>query len=278
MAKPLLNDAVSSNDYYPVLDVVDEYKSSLWDAWENRQQKPFEPILRQAIQDVEHTKNRHVEYNFSISYAVGVLDGWTELMEKLYRTEEDMKKVTLELSGQGAKARMVMECLYEHDGMRHGELAAAIGSSESSLSNIMKRMLLSGSVKSVRSGRNTFYYLSEIGKRCYEQQSGGGANIASAINACFSGVMDKLVEKICDTIEDRERISRSSAADMVSVPREFRPIWDSNILDRVEVGPRFSSNGEEYLTINTIEPVVAARLSVTAGNTAAYSPVKQIAG
>lgn len=276
MAKPLLNDVVSSNDYYPVLDAVDEYKSSLWDAWENRQKESFEPVLKQTIQDVEYTKNRHVEYNFSISYAVGVLDGWTELMEKLYRTEESMKKAIQELSGQGSKARMVLECLYEHDGMRHGELATAIGSSESSLSNIMKRMLFSRAVESVRSGRNTFYYLSEIGKRCYEQQSSSGANITSAINACFGAAMEKYMKKFYDAAEEKKRLSSSSSTDMVTVPRVFRPILDDNFLDRVEVGSHLSYNGEEYLEMNTIQVKDPALMGIDVGN-AIYSLDEKIA-
>ena len=162
MAQQLLKDVVDTGDLYSVLEKTYEYEEALWMTWTDDRNGAFETTLRQAIQEIEQVKDLRPEYNISIQYQIGRLDGWTEAFERLYRAEESVSKAAGALSGLSAKAKMILECLYKNrEGMRHGELAAAIGSSDSSLTNIMKRVLLSGAVESVRSGKNTMYYLTE---------------------------------------------------------------------------------------------------------------------
>lgn len=156
-------------DLFSAMDHVEEQKEALWTAWMANGRQDFESAIRMAIQDVESLKNRYPELNVSIPYLLGKLDGYTELFERLYREEQRVYAVTEELTPQTPKARQILLYLYENDGTRHGDLAAAIGSSYSSLTNIMKKVLLSGAVEAVRSGRNTCYHLTEAGRQYCER-------------------------------------------------------------------------------------------------------------
>lgn len=152
-------------DFFSVMDHVEEQKETLWTTWTASDRQDFESVIRMAIQDVESLKNCYPELNVSVPYVLGKLDGYTELFERLYREEQRVYTVTEELAAQTPKARQILLRLYEHDGLRHGDLAAAVGSSYSSLTNIMKKVLLSGAVEAVRSGRNTCYHLTEAGRQ-----------------------------------------------------------------------------------------------------------------
>lgn len=149
-------------DFFSTMDRVEEQKEALWTAWMANGRQDFESVIRITIQDVESIKENSPELNVSTPYLLGRLDGYTELFERLYREEQRVCAVAEELP---PKARQILLYLYEHDGTRHGDLAAAIGSSYSSLTNIMKKVLLSGAVEAVRSGRNTCYHLTEAGRQ-----------------------------------------------------------------------------------------------------------------
>ena len=79
-------------DFYTILGKVEEQKESLLNAWISREYQDFERIIRLAIQDIESEKNRNPELNISIQYQLGKLDGYTELLEQLYRREQKEKK------------------------------------------------------------------------------------------------------------------------------------------------------------------------------------------
>ncbi len=149
-------------DFFSAMDHVEEQKEALWTTWMANGRQDFESAIRMAIQDIESLKNRYPELNVSVPYLLGKLDGYTELFERLYREEQRVCAVAEELT---PKARQILLYLYEHNGTRHGDLAAAVGSSYSSLTNIMKKVLLSGAVEAVRSGRNTCYHLTEAGRQ-----------------------------------------------------------------------------------------------------------------
>lgn len=150
-------------EFFSVMDHVEEQKEALWTAWMANGRQDFESAIRIVIQDVESYKNRYPDLNVSVPYLLGRLDGYTELFERLYREEQRVCAVAEE--ELTPKARRILLYLYEHDGTRHGDLAAAVGSSYSSLTNIMKKVLLSGAVEAVRSGRNTCYHLTEAGRQ-----------------------------------------------------------------------------------------------------------------
>lgn len=80
------------SDFYTILGKVEEQKESLLNAWISREHQDFERIIRLAIQGIESEKNRNPELNISIQYQLGKLDGYTELLEQLYRKEQKEKK------------------------------------------------------------------------------------------------------------------------------------------------------------------------------------------
>lgn len=160
---------------FSAIDHVEEQKEMLWSAWSEK--RDFECALRLVIQDVEALKAARPELNVSIPYQLGKLDGYTELFERLYRSESRVSAITEAVAStitddsalQTSKVCQILLSLYHRAGQCHGELAGAVGSSSNSLTNMMKKVLLSGAVESVRSGRNTRYYLTEAGKKYCER-------------------------------------------------------------------------------------------------------------
>lgn len=255
MATQMLSDIVDTGDFYSVMERVNEYEEDLWDTWSDKREDAFEPVLRQTVQEIEHVKNLHAEYNISIQYLMGKLDGWTEVMERLHRTGESIKKAAEELSSQSIKARQIMECLYKNkEGMRHGELAAAIGSSDSSLTNIMKRVLLSGAVESVRSGKNTIYYLSDVGRRYCQEQDREGQGLKTFIRDCINSSLAPLrenIQQIADALSITQRATTN--ADLIPIPRSFTPVLNDDVLEPVEIGAWLTLENQDYVKMNTID-------------------------
>ena len=65
----------------------------------------------------------------------------------------------------------ILECLNQHGEMRHGELADAVDSSYSALSNLMKKILQTGLARSRRTGRNTCYQVTDLGQHFCRQEA-----------------------------------------------------------------------------------------------------------
>lgn len=160
-----------ANDLFSAKDYVEDQKENLWTSWTTDPREVFGSKLRIAIEDVESLKNHRPELNCSVEYQLGKVDGYTELFEQLFRTEEQKRSAANILAQQSPKAQKVLQCLYREGSMRHGDLAAAVDSSYSSLTNIMKKVLLSGAVESARSGKNTYYRLTDVGRQYCKQQT-----------------------------------------------------------------------------------------------------------
>ena len=82
---------VVNTNLYDIIDQNEERKESLWAAWER--DEGLENLLRLAIQEVEAQKVKHPELNISTSYQMGRLDGYTELLERLFRARECDKAI-----------------------------------------------------------------------------------------------------------------------------------------------------------------------------------------
>ena len=161
------NMQVVNTNLYDIIDQNEERKESLWAAWER--DEGLENLLRLAIQEVEAQKVKHPELNISTSYQMGRIDGYTELLERLFRARDCYKAIRNNPGLQTEKSQHILAILYKMGEALHVDLADAVGSSYSSLTEEMKEMLLSGAVEATRFGRNTRYCLTHAGRRYYEQ-------------------------------------------------------------------------------------------------------------
>lgn len=198
-------DILEKGDVYELIDSVEDCKDAIWDAWNAQPRESMEPVLKLAVQETEGVKNRKPELRISSAYHMGRLDGYTEAFEKLFRAEQGLRAAERELPAPSPKALQIMQVLYEKGNMRHGELADAVGSSYSALTNMMKKLLLSGAVASTRSGRNTHYHLTEIGRSYFQrgqEQEDSVRVLKEAIrSAVAEGVRTALSQKTGDPAE-----------------------------------------------------------------------------
>ncbi len=100
-------------------------------------------------------------------YLLGCVYGTMQVFRALLEREIKEAAIIAVNAAQSEKTDDILYVLYTENngqGMRHGELAKALDMSESSLTNIMKRVLQSGAVESSRAGKNTFYILSKAGR------------------------------------------------------------------------------------------------------------------
>lgn len=212
-------------DLYATMNEIEEQKETLWTAW--TEGRDFESTLRLAIQEVEARKLECPELNVSVPYHLGRLDGYTELFEQLFRAKERERAVRDEPDLKTGKARQILLALYQVGEMRHGELAEAVGSPCNSLTGIMKKVLRSGAVESVRSGRNTRYHLTEAGRQYCEQYLPVGDRLLQQIReASYQGTERAL-----------QSLTRQPAAPSRPGPRIgewITPLWKNEIRDAME--------------------------------------------
>lgn len=225
-----LNSALEREDLFFVIDYIEDYKEHLLHEWKDAQHENFETVLRLAIQEIEQIKNQHSYLNCSIPYQLGKLDGYTDIFERLFRAEESMRAVKQSLVKQTPKTRQILLCLYRNGGMRHGELAAAVGSSYSSLTNMMKKVLLSGAVESTRSGKNTYYYLTEVGRQYCEQQDQRRDELQSLIRM----VVEDSIRKVL-LYSSVDSTTKKDVSQQLKVSDRFIPIFNNETYDPLSI-------------------------------------------
>ena len=129
---------VANTNVYTIMDQSEEKKEALWAAWER--DEGLEDLLRLTIQEVETQKVKHPELNISTSYQMGRLDGYTELLERLFRARECDKAIRNNPGLQTEKSQHILDILYKMGEALHVDLADAVGSSYSSLTEEMEEM------------------------------------------------------------------------------------------------------------------------------------------
>ena len=160
-----------SEDYYGLLNYSLDTEQELVEAWYSKPIEDFRIKLKKAFQEYLYAKGTVSEIEYSISFALGKIEGIINTYSVLLQEEEGKNAIIKETAANSEKARQILRALYNvgNNGIRHGELADMVGTSDSSLTNIMKRMLRSGAVEAARTGKNTFYKLSSTGKHFWEQ-------------------------------------------------------------------------------------------------------------
>lgn len=233
-----------SMDFFSAMDHVEEQKDALWTAWMSNGRQDFESVIRMAIQDVESLKRRYPELNVSVHYLMGRLDGYTELFERLYREEQRICAAAEELTPQTPKVRQILLYLYKNDGTRHGDLATAIGSSYSSLTNIMKKVLLSGTVEAVRSGRNTCYHLTEAGRQYCERSLHSDNSLTRMIRE----IVQETVQAVFNNLEEDELQTQR-----LQVGDKMTPIVNNEMKEPVIIDRIIKAGNRKYAECSSIK-------------------------
>ena len=145
---------------------VTKKKEMLWNSWTEDTKEELRRKLLLALQEVESETVFKPSLNISIEYQLGSLAGFVEFLEKIYNQKSSQEAIA-DIIRKGPKANLVLKILYENGEMNHGDLAKAIDSSYSSLTGIMKKVLLSGAAEAIRYGKYTTYRLTEEGTSYY---------------------------------------------------------------------------------------------------------------
>lgn len=151
------------------------FLTALLNLWLEETHEKFESFLRIFRQKYDRAKRVLGVWSprETCIFYLGALFAAQRIFEELYRAEGEREKLISTFAVQSPRSEEILLCLYRRNGgtgMRHGELAAALGLSESALTNAMKRVLQSGAAEAARNGKNTFYTLSKAGQRyCAER-------------------------------------------------------------------------------------------------------------
>lgn len=165
----MLRDAIEKQDLLQVMNCIESKKEALNKVWGEKDHKNVETTLRLLIQEIESIKNDNPSLEEDISYHLGRLDGFIESYEEVYRAEKQMEVATEVLSENNDMLTKILQCLYDSGReMSHSELAKAVGCTNNELKTSMKKILLSGTVRYLHLGKNTTYYITEVGKRYVE--------------------------------------------------------------------------------------------------------------
>lgn len=205
--------AVRNDDSGTVMDYVTERIDALWKAKLETAPSDFEQALHLEFQQSERIKDGNPKLLFSTAYHVGRRDGFLDAMEKLYYREESLR-IAQETVAQledgasqtqaaqesipqpGKRVIQILECLNRHGEMRHGELAEAMGSSPSALSNLMKKILQTGLARSRRTGRNTCYEVTDLGRHFCRQEAQREAQRAE-----FDAAVEKRAQELAKQMQ-----------------------------------------------------------------------------
>lgn len=208
--------AVRNDDSGTVMDYVTERIDALWKAKLETAPSDFEQALHLEFQQSERIKDGNPKLLFSTAYHVGRRDGFLDAMEKLYYREESLR-IAQETVAQledgasqtqaaqesipqpGKRVIQILECLNRHGEMRHGELAEAMGSSPSALSNLMKKILQTGLARSRRTGRNTCYEVTDLGRHFCRQEAQREAQRAE-----FDAAVEKRAQELAEQVRQQE--------------------------------------------------------------------------
>ena len=217
----------AKESYQQVHRFVYEVKSDLLDAWANAEHEEFEKALR--ILEQKTAQIRHC----------------------------------LCASQSAATDRILMQ-LYEANGgqgMRHGELADALGYSYSNLTNVMKRILSSGAVEAARTGKNTYYMLTPAGQRyCAQKQKTRYTPSQDEIK--------KAVSKAIDFLYSPEENQRASIFSEIRSGDKFKLAMQGEISRELKAEVIFGFPDCKYLNCEECEELPPSSSALLSGESA----------
>ena len=172
-----LQQLVTSASYSALEDYAHLYQIEALERWVDLDHGDIERFLRLSEQKISRAKRpiEHADELCQSAFFLGVTAGIVAILRELYREEKKDQQITAMCAAQTDKTDQILLCIANQNGgqgMRHGELADAVGIPYSSLTNIMKRILQSKAVTVTRIGKNAYYTLTRAGRRYCERKRG----------------------------------------------------------------------------------------------------------
>ena len=170
--------AIEDNNPMILREGIAEVENKLFHAWFDSNRQIFEDELAVCIQRAKRARKQLDEWRNNPAYQLGKLEGLVQAYSSLYQEEKRQNTIDHEITAiiprPGGVTRKILYVLYDllssDQWITHGALARKVETTETSLTNIMKKLVLSHAVESEKSGKYTNYRLTEAGKRYYEKK------------------------------------------------------------------------------------------------------------
>lgn len=189
--------AVEENNFAVLTEGIAEIENRLFKAWNSNDRQIFDDVLSLSVQRTKRVRGQLPGWQDNPAFQIGKLEGIVQAYTSLFQEEKRQAAIEQEITAMmpkmGSVTRKIFSKLYDlsadYQWITHSELAEAVQTSDSSLSNIMKKLLRSRAVESEKNGKYTNYRLTQGGKRYYEK------NIAPSLP-------DKANTQILDCLSD----------------------------------------------------------------------------
>lgn len=193
--------SVKNNDIPIVINIISETKNKLLNYWLNQNESEKSEQINHFVHQAYRAKTELVDCENNVEYWIGMYIGIVEVYNQLLQNLKDENALSENIQRLGGKSFEVLKVLNNNsEWISHGELASEINTSLSSLSNIMKRLLSSKAVKSVKVGKNVLYRITESGIRYYNKVQHTYSSPA-IINQQLSEIKNMLNSYYSNTIE-----------------------------------------------------------------------------
>lgn len=193
-----LQSLMVSADHFALENYVRLYQLEVLNQWTNSTHDDLEKFLRLSEQKISRAKRsiNQQDGTYQNAFSLGMAMGFVTAFRELLREERKDQRIVAMCASQTEKADQILMALASRNGgqgMRHGELAEAVSISYSSLTNIMKRILQSRAATATRSGKNTYYTLTKVGRRyCAKKQESPNTEVLQRILEQLKSLMKEV--------------------------------------------------------------------------------------
>lgn len=266
--------AIEQNNFAVLTEGIAEIENRLFKAWNSDDRQIFDDVLALSVQRTKRVRGQLPGWQNNPAFQIGKLEGivqaYTSLFQEEKRQDAIEQEITAMMPKMGSVTRKIFSKLYDlsadYQWITHSELAEAVQTSDSSLSNIMKKLLHSRAVESEKNGKYTNYRLTQGGKRYYEK------NIAPSLpDKANTQILDRLsdlalaVSKLEGKVEQRQNDQEPdipAAEDLFYILEgSKRPIADIKRNEAIHdsiPGEKniISNNSEEYVDTSMLETLL----------------------
>lgn len=235
--------AIKENILYIVAEGIREMKELFFSSWIAGQEDDVEELLAIGHQRIKRGLRDHPEWKDSMAYQIGMLNGIVSAYDGLLQEKREQRAIdqhvrqVLHNSGPVSKKVFIklISLNSKNEWISHKELASDVGTSESSLSNIMKRLVNARAVEAERIGKRTIYHITPAGERYYsEKYSKLNTEEKYDTTELYNSISKELEELIQSKFDSESRLLRSSMrwATAVDARRMVQYVKTASDIDR----------------------------------------------
>lgn len=254
--------AVAENNSAIVEEGVNEIQDKLLSLWDNSRDSSFEDFLDLGFQRLKRSRRDIPKWRESTVYQIGMLEGILSTFDRLLQEAKDRsaidQNVKQTLRNSGPVAKKIFSKLFSlsetDEWIGHKELAISVETSDSSLSNIMKRLVIARAVDSERVGKNVNYRITPAGKRYYIEKL-SKQRPEEMLDSVLVG-FSQLSQKIDGLCEQFLNVPQSSImAEHISPASTVFPSMGNDANNDNNQGKMISVFGGNVIESNTESPI-----------------------